>query len=297
MDCITVLPLALFVYSVALLFSLAIVLVTERLCPHKKNCLKTTVLLRTRAQAASIFPTFILLYLSPLPSLLPSIGMAAAAVYATQVSAGEYLHPHLLRHALPLLTPISPTLVNDTHLTERPSVKLKISGGSSNIFNSEVVTASGQSLYSISSNSKRTTLVSCKDNVEVATVEWDRSSPRMVYRRKKMKCKEWLPLAGPDTETRLLTHGDERYTWTHRSTSGYLIPANRPGLAVARWRVKTRTDELRLEIFQEALVESGLLEAVVLSIVLIRSGRSLGDSTGLIDLSDPRFVFRQSRMM
>jgi hypothetical protein len=67
-----------------------------------------------------------------------------------------------------------------------------------------------------------------------------------------------------------------------------LIPATRPGLAVARWRVKSRANELRLEIFQEALVESGLLEAIVLSIVLIRSGRSLGDSPGLIDLSDPR---------
>jgi hypothetical protein len=97
---------------------------------------------------------------------------------------------------------MSATLVNDAaaHLAERPSVKLKIPGGGSDIFNSMVVSASGQSLYSISSNSKRTTLVSCKDNVEVATVEWDRSSPRMVYRRKKMKCKEWLPLAGPDTE-------------------------------------------------------------------------------------------------
>jgi hypothetical protein len=69
-----------------------------------------------------------------------------------------------------------------------------------------------------------------------------------------------------------------------------LIPANRPGLAVARWRVKSRTDELLLEIFQEALVESGLLEAIVLSIVLLRSGRSLGDSPGSFDLSaDPRY--------
>ncbi len=125
--------------------------------------------------------------------------MAAAAVYATQVSAGEYPHLHDLRHASPP-TPMSATLVNNTHLTERPSVKLRIPGGSSNIINSVVVSASGQSLYSISSNSKRTTLVSCRDNVEVATVEWDRSSPRMVFRRKKMKCKEWLPLAGPDTE-------------------------------------------------------------------------------------------------
>ena len=126
--------------------------------------------------------------------------MAAAAVYATQVSAGEYLPLHVPRHASPAPTPMSVTLVNDAHLTKRPSVKLKIPGGTSDIFNSVVVGASGQSLYSISSNSKRTTLVSCRDNVEVATVEWDRSSPRMIFRSKKMKCKEWLPLAGPDTE-------------------------------------------------------------------------------------------------
>jgi hypothetical protein len=75
-----------------------------------------------------------------------------------------------------------------------------------------------------------------------------------------------------------------------------LIPANRPGLAVARWRLKSRTDELRLEIFQEALVETGLLDAIVLSIVLVRSGRSLGDSPGLIDLSDPR-CFSRCRMI
>jgi hypothetical protein len=127
--------------------------------------------------------------------------MAAAAVYATPVSAGEYLPLHVLSHASPPPIPMSATLVNDAHLTERrPSIKLKIPGGSSDIFNSVVIGTSGQSLYSISSNSKRTTVVSCRDDVEVATVEWDRSSPRMVFRRKKMKCKEWLPLAGPDTE-------------------------------------------------------------------------------------------------
>jgi hypothetical protein len=97
-------------------------------------------------------------------------------------------------------TSLSPTLVNDAHYTERPSLKLSFPSGASNILNSAVVNAAGQSLYSISSNSKRTTMVSCRDNVEVATVQWDRHSPRMVFRRKKMKCKEWLKLAGPNNE-------------------------------------------------------------------------------------------------
>jgi len=169
--------------------------------------------------------------------------------------------------------------VNDIRPTERPSVKLRFTGGSSsNITNSTVVSASGQALYSISGSSKRTTLVTCRDNVEIASVDWNRSNPRMVFRQKKMKCKEWLPLAGPDTKTRVLTHGGLQYDWIHRSTSGYLIPANRPGLAVARWRVKSSTDELYLEVFQETLLQSGLLEAIVLSIVLARAEYPLGSS-------------------
>jgi hypothetical protein len=68
-----------------------------------------------------------------------------------------------------------------------------------------------------------------------------------------------------------------------------LIPADRPGMAVARWRIKPRTDELNLEIFQGVplAVESGLLDAIVLSVVLLRSGQSLGDSPGEISLSNP----------
>jgi len=99
--------------------------------------------------------------------------------------------PHASSTAIP---------VNIAYRNERPSVKFKIPCGKSNILNSVIVNAAGQSLYITSSNSKRTTFVACKDNVEVATVQWDRSSPRMIFRQKKMKCKEWLPLAGPKTE-------------------------------------------------------------------------------------------------
>jgi hypothetical protein len=101
-------------------------------------------------------------------------------------------------------TPLSATLVNavlPSAPSERPSIKLKIAGGKSNIVNSVVIDAIGQSLYTISSNSKRTTVVACKKNIEVATVEWDRSSPRMVFRRRKLRCKEWLPLAAPETDS------------------------------------------------------------------------------------------------
>jgi hypothetical protein len=96
--------------------------------------------------------------------------------------------------------PVSPTLVNGPEHTERPSIKLKISGGRSNIDNSVIVDATGQALFSIKSNSRRTNLVSCRDNVEIAKIKWNRMSPCMVFRGKKMTCEEWLPLARPDSE-------------------------------------------------------------------------------------------------
>ena len=68
-----------------------------------------------------------------------------------------------------------------------------------------------------------------------------------------------------------------------------LIPANRPGLAVARWHILSNSGDLDLEIFQEALVEPGLLEAIVLSMVLLQSGRCLGDRIETMTFCDPRF--------
>jgi hypothetical protein len=69
--------------------------------------------------------------------------------------------------------------------------------------------------------------------------------------------------------------------------SSQLIPANRPGLTVARWQINAGTDELILEISQEGPIESGLLEAIVLSVVLLRSGNSLGDSQREISSTNP----------
>jgi hypothetical protein len=92
-------------------------------------------------------------------------------------------------------------LVNTMHHNERPSVKFKIPSGKSNLLNSAVVDAAGRPLYITSSNSKRTAFVACKDNVEIATVQWDRAVPRMVFRQKKMKCRDWLPLTGPGSES------------------------------------------------------------------------------------------------
>jgi hypothetical protein len=150
---------------------------------------------------ATLFNTpnsFFVLLCSP----LLCIGMDAAFGHNTgsQVSPDYHRQPHRDDRPLSTAASLSPTLVDDTHHSERPALKLRIPGGASNILNSTVVDIAGRSLYSTLSDSKRTKLVSYRDNVEVATIQWDRHSPRMVFRHKKMKCKEWLKLAGPNNE-------------------------------------------------------------------------------------------------
>jgi hypothetical protein len=201
----------------------------------------------------------------------------AASLHVThwQVSTRQY--PHTYDHGK-----------KAPRSNERPSIELKISGSGPEILNAVVTDSTDRPLYSISSDESRTTLLMQKDSTGVATIDWDRSSPRMVFRGKKAKCKEWLLRAGPETESRMFTHGDSQLKWMQQSNRGFsqLIPANRPGLAVARWRTKSRADGLRLQIFQEVFVEPGLLEAILLSIILLQSGQPFGDT---LQASGPRY--------
>jgi len=202
----------------------------------------------------------------------------AASVNTTQISAGGYSQDHGHGRTSPSPSILSATLVEPPRHDERPSIKLKFSSSGVKIVNAVVVDPAGHSLYTISSDSKRTKLLSHSDNTEVATVEWNRSSPRMVFRGKKIKCKEWLAQAAPETESRKFVHGHSHFTWMQQSSRGFLIPTNQPGLAVAKWHTESRTDELHLQIFQEAIVEPGLIEAIVLSVILLQSGRPLNDT-------------------
>lgn len=56
-----------------------------------------------------------------------------------------------------------------------------------------------------------------------------------------------------------------------------LEPSDRPGHHIAIWRDPTGVTEL--EVFQEALVTAGMLEACLLAVVLMQSGNSLGDGS------------------
>ena len=123
------------------------------------------------------------------PSLAPSAG-----------------NPHLYDYdgLTPPPTPLSPTLVEGPRSDERPSIELKISRHGANILDAVVVDPAGRPLYSISSNGSPKTLLLQRNGTEVATIDWGRSSPRMIFRGKKFKCKEWLPRTGPNTEYELM---------------------------------------------------------------------------------------------
>jgi hypothetical protein len=151
---------------------------------------------------SSIFGRRCSLTTSPLPIFFPtsSPSSMAAPNHATQVSAGGYPHArNPIRSSHPP-TPSNVALVEAPRSNERPSIELKISSRGARILNAVVVDSTGRPLYSISSDESHTKLISQRDTTNVATIDWDRSSPRMVFRGKKVKCKEWLPRARPDTE-------------------------------------------------------------------------------------------------
>jgi hypothetical protein len=128
-----------------------------------------------------------------------------------KVSAGGFISPPNHSSASIPTSPQSPTLVNTPNHNNRPSVILTISGSGedfldrlplhtmmwgpskSSMLNSTVSDAAGRTLYVISSTTKRSTLMSCGNNAEVAHIKWNRETPTLVYHGKKTKCMYWLP--------------------------------------------------------------------------------------------------------
>lgn len=190
------------------------------------------------------------------------------------------------------------------------------------MLNAAILDAAGRALYTTSSDAKlkKTTVRraavpapysdSCPDAGEdLARVGWDRASPRVRFladvdgteppqksKKYKVKCKEWLPRAGADTQSRVLTVHGARYTIRERKgATGYLFcskdnDANAsPLLPLARWRTKPDTQSQQLEVFDDACATPGLLDALVLALVMLQSGQPLGDAPDCLNLASPMF--------
>ena len=92
--------------------------------------------------------TFFLLSSPALSSsrTLLCIGMDATSIHNSRASPDDHLQPHGHHRLQSLAASLSPTLVYNTHNNERPSLKPRIPGTPSNILNSTVINAAGQSL-------------------------------------------------------------------------------------------------------------------------------------------------------
>ena len=151
---------------------------------------------------------------SPAP-FLPIPSSMAAPVHVThwqvpQVDARQYPHPNVHGKTPQCPTPWNAALVGPPRSNKRPSFEFKISSRGAKILNAVVLDSTARPLYSISSDESCTTLLTQKDSSKAATINWDHSSPRMVFRGKKVKCKEWLPYVGHDTKyVLLLVHASQ----------------------------------------------------------------------------------------
>ncbi|KAN0133129.1 hypothetical protein V8E53_009159 [Lactarius tabidus] len=205
--------------------------------------------------------------------------------------------------------------------TERPSRKFRITAApGAGMLNAAILDASGCALYTTSSDAKlkKTTVrraavpalhPDSEPNAarDLARVGWDRSSPRVRFladadgtelpkkSKHKIKCKEWLPRARPDTQSRVLTVHGTRYTIAERKSANYLLgPKDNtdgsPLLPLARWRTVPDAQLQQLEVFDDACATPGLLDALVLALVVMQSGQPLGDVPDCLNMANPMFL-------
>jgi len=208
--------------------------------------------------------------------------------------------------------------------TERAARKLRITSPPGvGILHASILDAAGRALYTTSSDAKlkKTSVrragpypnsdaetdvaVEVPHGEELARLKWDRASPRVRFcpsddkkKRRKVKCKVWLPLASSsatsDLQSRILTLDGARYSITERKGGiGCLLriddEATSPLLPLARWRTAPDSKSQCLDVFDDVCVIPGLFDAFVLALIVLQSGQPLGDVQDCLYQTSPKF--------
>ncbi|KLO07905.1 hypothetical protein SCHPADRAFT_627865 [Schizopora paradoxa] len=150
-----------------------------------------------------------------------------------------------------------------------PSLFLRFSSQKRDVLNADVVDNHGRVLYRVESDRKSTGIFDHNNRV-LAVIDWHHSNPRLTYYERKMKVNEWIPMAEA-SNGRVISHNGRPYTW--REANGLFVLKSSAGRNMARCNANGYVE---IEILPEGL-QLGLLESVLLSVILMASGRPLGD--------------------
>jgi len=152
-------------------------------------------------------------------------------------------------------------------------ITFKFSGTKPTIRDSRVTDPWGQTVLTISSTKKESTLHNMQGQV-FALVEWNHSLPRVRYRGTEVKSKDFLPLERKSM-IRGMTHEGHTYGWKGSADGmsvGLYNPSS-PEKCLAYWHNEEHV--IFLEASPQVCETPGLLDMCLMSVFLMNCGSQL----------------------
>ncbi|KAJ7249737.1 hypothetical protein B0H12DRAFT_1121574 [Mycena haematopus] len=153
-------------------------------------------------------------------------------------------------------------------------ITFKFSGTKSTIRDSKVTDPWGQTVLTISSTKKESTLYNMQSHV-FALVEWKHSLPHVRYGGTEIKSKDFLPLERKSM-IRGMTHAGQTYGWKGAPDGmsvGLYHPSD-PQNCLAYFHNEDQ-DGIFVEVSRQACETAGLLEMCLMAVFMMNCGSQL----------------------
>ncbi|KAF7355690.1 hypothetical protein MSAN_01486800 [Mycena sanguinolenta] len=152
-------------------------------------------------------------------------------------------------------------------------ITFKFSGTKPTIRDSKVTDPWGQTVLTISSTKKESTLHNMQGQT-FAVVEWKHSLPHVLYGGTEVKSKDFLPLERKSM-IRGMTHAGQTYGWKGASDGmsvGLYHPSD-PQNRLAYWHNEDHV--IFVEVSRQACETPGLLEMCLMAVFMMNCGSQL----------------------
>ncbi|KAJ7498548.1 hypothetical protein FB451DRAFT_1426052 [Mycena latifolia] len=149
-------------------------------------------------------------------------------------------------------------------------VSFQFSGTKKTIRDSRVTDPWGQTVLTIASTKKESTLHNMQGQV-LAVIEWNHSLPRIRYRGSEVKSKEFFPLDRKEM-IRSMTHEGHTYGWRAMGDAVGLYPTSSPEKCIAYWH--NEDNEIFLKAAPE-VYQSGMLDICLIAVFMMNCGVQL----------------------